>query len=114
MAKNKIPNPLERRHLIERELPEAQAQAVADAYLAEGRSAEAVDFLRLAGAGDALAALRETAVTEGDAFLLRSVATAMEALPEREEWRRLADAAAAAGKERYAEEARRQAERGDE
>ena len=114
MAKGKIPNPLERRHLVERELPEAQALAIAEAYLAEGRSNEAVDFLRLAGAGERLAELRSEAVSSGNAFLLRAVAIAMDAMPERDEWRRLAEAAEAAGKQRYAEEARRQAERGAE
>ena len=100
MAKSKIPNPLERRHLVERELPPAQALAIADAYLAENRATEAPAFLR--------------PVASGDAFLLRAGARAMEAPPEREEWRRLAEAATAAGKERYADEARRQAERGEE
>ncbi len=114
MAKSKIPNPLERRHLVESELPPAQALAIADAYLAENRATEAPDFLRLAGADERLAELRSEAVSSGDAFLLRAVARAMEAPPKREEWRRLAEAAAAAGKERYAEEARRQAERGEE
>ena len=114
MARGKIPNPLERRHLVERDLPEAQALAVAEAYLAEERSAEAVDFLRLAGAEERLAELRADAVSSGDAFLLRAVAQAMQAPPGREEWSRLAETAAAAGKQRYADEARRQAERGDE
>ncbi len=114
MAKSKIPNPLERRHLVERELPTPQALAIADAYLAENRATEAPDVLRLAGADERLAELRSEAVSSGDAFLLRAVARAMEAPPKREEWRRLAEAAAAAGKERYAEEARRQAERGED
>ena len=79
-----------------------------------GRSEEAVDFLRLAGEDERLGALREEAVSSGDAFLFRSVTRALGESPEREEWRRLSEAARAAGKERYAEEAMRQAERGDE
>ena len=114
MAKDRIPDPLTRRHLVERALPPAEAQAIADAYLAEGRTTEAVDFLRLAGAQDRLRELRAEAVSSGDAFLLRSVAQALSAPPQREEWRDLATAADAAGKQRYAVEARRQAERGEE
>ena len=74
MAKAKIPDPLERRHLVEKELPPAQALAIAEAYLAEDRCIEAVDFLRIAGAGEQLAELRERAIADGDAFLLRAVA----------------------------------------
>ena len=114
MAKGRIPNPLARRHLVERELPASQAVAIADAYLAEDRATEAADFLALAGAEERLAELRSEAVSSGDAFLLRSVARLMGAPPERDEWRRLAEAAERAGKQRYAEEARRQAERGEE
>ena len=33
MARSRIPNPLDRRHLIEKELSEAQALQVAEAYL---------------------------------------------------------------------------------
>lgn len=114
MAKGKIPNPLERRHLVERDLPESQALAVAEAYLAEERAEEAIDFLRLAGADERLAELRADAVSSGNAFLLRAIAQAMQVPPEREEWSRLAETASAAGKQRYADEARRQAERGEE
>jgi hypothetical protein len=114
MAKNRIPDPLTRRHLVERALPEAEARAIADAYLAEGRTTEAVDFLRLANAHDRLRELRADAVSSGDAFLLRCVAQALPPPPQREEWRELAAAAEAAGKLRYAAEARRQAERGEE
>lgn len=114
MAKGGIPNPLNRRHLVERELPAAQALGIAGAYLAEGRTCEAVDFLRLAGAEERLAELRSEAVKSGDVFLLRAVAGAMQVPPERGEWRRLAEAAGAAGKQRYAEEAQRQADRGEE
>lgn len=111
MAKKTIPDPLRRRHLVERELPEPQALAIAEAYLAEGRSVEAVDFLRLAHAEERLAELREQALSSGDAFLLRATARAMGGSPKREEWSRLAEVATRVGKERYAEEARRQMER---
>ena len=108
----KIPNPLERRHLVEKELPADQARAIADAYLADGRSLEAIDFLKLAGAGEGLAELRSRALAEGDAFLLRAVANAQGRPPTRDDWQKLAAAATATGRERYALEARRQLERG--
>jgi hypothetical protein len=114
LAKAKIPGPLERRHIIERKLGAAQALRHAEAYLAKGRRVEAIDFLRLAGASEQLEALRREAVESGDVFLLRSVATAVGAEPRREEWLAVAEAAAAAGKDRYAVEARRQADRGED
>jgi hypothetical protein len=114
LARAKIPGPLERRHIIERKLSGAQALRHAEAYLAEGRRMEAIDFLRLAGATEQLQALRREAVESGDVFLLRSVATAIGVEPEREEWLAVAETAAAAGKDRYAVEARRQADRGED
>ena len=114
VAKAKIPGPLERRHLVEKQLPPAQARAIADAYLAEDRMIEAIDFLKIAGAEDGLAELRARAVAEGDVFLLRAVAAAQVRPPTRDDWQKLAAAAAANGKERYAVEARRQAERSDD
>ncbi len=113
MAAFKLPNPLERRHLIERDLPPAQAARVAEGYRAEGRSLDALDFLHAAGDAEGIAALRCEAVQAGDAFLLRAIARVTGEAPQREEWRALAEAAAAAGKERYAADARRQAERGE-
>ena len=100
--------------MIERQLGEAQALRVADGYLEEGRVIEALDFLEKAGATEKLAALREQAVENGDAFLLRSVAGAMGSPPEGAEWEALATAAAAGGRDRYAEDARRQASREEE
>jgi hypothetical protein len=114
VAKAKIPGPLERRHLVEKELPPDQARAIAAAYLADDRLIEAIDFLKNAGAEEGLAELRGRAVAEGDVFLLRAVAAAQARPPSRDDWHRLAAAAAANGKERYALEARRQAERSDD
>ena len=111
MAKSKIPNPLARRHQIQGDLSNAQATQTALAYLEAGRAVEAVDYLRKAGDAERLGAVRTQAIESGDVFLLRSVATAMEAPIERDEWRRTAEAAAAAGKDEYATESRRQAER---
>lgn len=114
MARSKIPDPLERRHLVERGVGEAQAARVAQAYLAEGRELEALDFLAEAGDQEGLAGLRQSAIAAGDLFLLKAVASAQAEEPQRQEWEALAAAAEAAGKQRYAEDARRQAERGEE
>jgi hypothetical protein len=112
VSRSKIPGPLERRHLIERELSSAQALKTAEAYLAEGRALEAVEFLGKAGDMERLQELRREARETGDLFLMRAVADAMGEAPDRDEWLALAEAAEAAGKERYAVDARRQAERG--
>ena len=112
MAQTKLPDPLERRHLVERELDASQARELAEAYLAEGRSVEAVDFLSKGGARDELESLAGEAVAAGDAFLLRAIANVSGEAPSEERWRELARAAEAAGKQRYAALARQQAERG--
>jgi hypothetical protein len=114
MPRSTIPDPLTRRHLVERELTQPQALAIAEAYLAQGRRGEAVDFLRKASATQQLAALRAEAIAEGDVFLLRQVADAAGQPVAREEWQAAARAAESDGKERYAAEARRQAERGED
>jgi len=110
MAKSAVPNALERRHLIEKEVAEAQALRIAEAYLADERLEEALAFLEKAGASERLAELRAGAVAAGDVFLLRSVARAQGESPSREEWVGVEAAAAAAGRERYAADARRQLE----
>ena len=111
MARNAIPDPLERRHLIERQLEPARALTIAEAYLADGRTLEAVAFLRKAQAESRLQEVWQTAVQDGDPFLLREIGAALGREPDAAAWRQLADAAAAAGKDRYVAEARRQAER---
>ncbi len=114
MAKSKIPNPLERRHLAERELSPEQATALADAYLAEGRAEEAVAFLAKAGAEDRLRALWAEAVEAGNVFLLKQIAPQLTSEPTPDEWQRVADAARANGKDFYAEAAQRLANRSDD
>ena len=108
MAKPTIPDPLERRHLVERELEPARALAIAEAYLAGERAQEAVAFLARARATDRLEALWRLAIEQGDPFLFREVASALGREPDAASWRALATAAAGAGKDRYAAEARRQ------
>lgn len=114
MAKFQLPNALDRRHLVERELAPGQALRIAEAYLEEGRTIEALDFLRLARATERLAELRREAIAAGDAFLFRSIAGSADLPPTREEWSALAEAAAASGRRFYAEQAGRQAQRGKE
>jgi len=110
----KIPGALERRHLIERDLPAEKAVGLADAYLAEGRSAEAVVFLEKADARDRLQALAIEAVEQGDAFLFRAIGQALGEEPPAERWLALAERADATGKARHAESARRWATRGED
>ncbi len=114
MAKSRIPNPLERRHLVERELSPEQATALADVYLADGRTEEAVAFLAKAGAEDRLRALWGEAAEVGNVFLLKQIAPLLASEPTHEEWQRVADAARANGKDFYAEAAQRLANRGDD
>ncbi len=111
MAKSKIPNAIERRHLIERDLSEAAALRYADAYLEAGRDQDAIEFLVKAEATAALEEMRARAIESGDVFLLRATARATGVSVAREEWQAVGRAASAAGKERYAAEAARQAGR---
>ena len=113
MAKSSIPNPLERRHLIEKEMDAPAAMAMAEAYLEVGRAVEAIDFLVKAEAMDRLEQLTEEAVASGDAFLVQMLARASGREPDAACWERVASAAEAAGKERYALTARRQISRGE-
>lgn len=109
--KTKIPGPLDRRHLIERALGADAARALAEAYVADGRIWEAVAFLVKADARDRLAELREEATQAGDAFLVRELSRALGDEPTPERWSAVAEAARVAGKERFAEQARRLADR---
>ena len=113
MSKTNIPNPLARRHLLEREIGAPAALALAETYLAEGRREEALLFLDKAGASERLDDMAEEAIRDGDAFLLRAVADVTGCEPDPDAWERLAQAAEAAGKLQYAATARRQAGRID-
>ena len=111
MAKIELPDPLTRRHLVEEKMNPDKARRLAEAYEEVGRLVEAVDFFAKAEDPSALERIRDRAVEEGDPFLLRAACAALGGEPAAEQWRRTADAAAAAGKERYANEARRHADR---
>lgn len=108
-----IPGPLERRHLIERDMSPEAALRIAEAYLEADRAWEAIAFLVKAGARDRLAALRDEAVRAGDAFLVREVSRALGEQPDGRMWREVAAAAERAGKERYAAQARQLADRAE-
>jgi hypothetical protein len=103
----KPPDPLKRRHLVEETLPPARALALAEAYLAAGQRFDALAFLAKAGAPDRLRSLRAEAVAEGDVFLVREIGALLGEEADAATWSAVAEAAAAAGKERYAAEARR-------
>ncbi len=114
MAKTSIPDPMSRRHLIERELEPEKCIALADAYIEEGRALEAVLFLVKAGADDRLDELSRQAVAEGDAFLLKTIADDMRRDPGSDRWLALAEVADGKGKTQYAEMARRHARASEE
>jgi len=113
MARTRIPNALDRRHLIEKRMSGAQTLHLAEAYLADGRTLEALDFLAKEEGHEHLVELRAGAIAAGDVFLLRATARAMQEPPTGEEWRAIADAAEAAGRELDAASALRQLERSD-
>ncbi|HYB12692.1 MAG TPA: hypothetical protein VEG67_04425 [Myxococcota bacterium] len=113
MARSVVPNPLERRVLLEKQLDPAHALRIAEAYLAQDRAVEALAFLRRAEARERLSTLLAQAVAAGDAFLVRETCTALGRSPTATEWQTVGEAASAAGKLRYAEQARRQQGRGE-
>jgi hypothetical protein len=114
MAKTIIPDPMARRHLAEKEMGAEQCLALADAYLEEGRAAEAVVFLVKANADDRIEELMQSAIRDGDAFLLKLVVdeSRRDCGPDR--WLALAEAADAIGKLEYGEMARRHARSSEE
>ena len=114
MAKSAIPSPIERRHLVERDLGADQALGIAEAYLEAERFEEAVAFLAKAGADDRLKALADDAVAAGDVFLLTEISRVQGRDPDSETWQRLADSARRAGKDAYADTAERHAHRSDD
>lgn len=97
--------------MIQRELADETSLKIAEAYVAEGRSHEAIEFFLKAGADEQLETIVHDAIEAGDAFLVQSVvrATGSEIGPE--QWLRCAEAAQAQGKFLYADVARRQASR---
>ena len=113
MAKSLVPSPLERRVLLEKQLDPAHALRIAEAYLVEDRTVEALAFLRRAEAGERLGAILAEAVAAGDAFLVRETCSALRRSPTNTEWQAVAQAASTAGKLRYAEQAHRQHGRGE-
>ena len=113
MARTSIPDPLARRHLLERALSSAQALSIAEAYLEADRLCDALSFLERVEDKSLLDGLREQAIESGDAFLLRAVGQAQGGDPPAHAWEQLAQAAESQGKVLYAEQARRHHAGGD-
>ncbi|MBM4385523.1 MAG: hypothetical protein FJ091_19395 [Deltaproteobacteria bacterium] len=109
--KGALPDPLARRHELEKPLDAAHARAIGEAYLAQKRELEAIAFLKKANAHEALEKLCAVAIERGDAFLLREANTALDREPDLASWQRLGSAAELQGREKYAAEAKRQVER---
>jgi hypothetical protein len=105
--RTRAPDALKRRHLVESELSAPRALAIAEAYLADGRPFDALTFLSKAGAAERLRTLLGEAAAAGDLFLVREIGALLGEPPGPETWLQVAEAAAAAGKQRYAVEARR-------
>ena len=70
-------------------------------------------MLERAEARERIEAVRDEAIEGGDVFLLREAAARLGEAPDVRAWERLAEAAAAAGKQSYAAEARRQMAAGE-
>ncbi len=112
MAKPIIPNPLDRRHLIEKPMDQNACLKIAEAYMEEGRVDEAIDFFAKAEATDRLESIRADAIETGNSFVVQSVSRVTGDEVASEQWLRCAEVAEAQGMLRYAEVARRQATRG--
>lgn len=107
MAQTNLPDALSRRHLLEGTLEASKALSIAEAYLAVGREIEAVDFFERAGARDALGELRDLGCERGDVFLVRVVSRALGEEPPPELWKKVGEAALAAGRKSDFETAQR-------
>jgi hypothetical protein len=105
--RTRAPDALKRRHLVESELSAPRALAIAESYLADARPFDALTFLSKAGATERLRELLREAAAGGDLFLVREIGALLGEPPSPETWLQVAEAAAAAGKERCAVEARR-------
>lgn len=103
MAKTKLPDPLSRRYLLEREIEPAKARALAEAYLEAGREIEAIEFFARAQVDEPLRSLQATAIERGDVFLMKSASEALKEEPAAGTWRTLEESARREGRERDAE-----------
>lgn len=113
MAKSKIPDPLERRHLLEREIDGKLALRIAEAYVEADRAVESLAFFEKAGASEQIEGIGAQAIEAGDAFLFRQVCSSLGREPKAGDWERLAEHAERNGLERYAATAHRQLDLGE-
>ena len=107
MAKTKHPDPLSRRHLLEREIEPSKASAIAKAYLDEGREIEAIDFFAKLEDRGALEKIQSVAVERGDVFLMKAASAGLGEEPSAERWKKLGERAGELGRVRDAESAQR-------
>jgi hypothetical protein len=112
----KKPNCIEKRSFLYGSKTSVEERIrLGEEFLAEGAFADALNFFAAAEYREGLERVRDHAVEEGDAFLLRQVARArglVEVTPDR--WARAAAQAERAGKLRFAAIAYREAGREDE
>ena len=109
--KVQVPNPLQRRHLLEQKLAPERAVGIAAAYAEAEQWVDAIAFYAKAEAFDELGKIAERAVEQGDEFLFSAAMGALAQEANQEQWEKLARAAEGLGKMRYAENARRVAGR---
>ncbi|MGH7161973.1 MAG: hypothetical protein ACREID_00710 [Planctomycetota bacterium] len=97
-----LPNPLQLREIkYGTKATHAERAKIAHAYLASGRTAEALELFLLAGDEEGVRRVRALAVEEGRPILLLALERAGRPCAA-EEWKRTGDAAFAAGRWREA------------
>jgi len=101
-----LPGVLKKRSLLnETKAAPAEMTALAESLAAADYLSDAVDFFRKAGHEPGLKSVLERAVDEGDSFLVGKIEKALGAPLAKEVWQRVADRAAALGKDGFAAQA---------
>lgn len=78
-------------------------------FLQAGWISDAIDFFKKAGDQNGLEKVRDIAISEGDAFLLRRTLKALDTTASEAQWKELADRALDLGKLQFAREGYRMA-----
>ena len=103
----RLPGPLKKRQLVYGgKTPPEELSAWGRTYIEQGNAADALEFSGAARDLEGLAKIAQTAIEEGDAFLLWGVQRAAPELVSSRDWERLARAADALGKDAFAARAR--------
>lgn len=106
MSRNHLPGVLKKRALLnETKAAPAEMTALAESLAAADYLSDAVDFFRKAGHEPGLRSVLERALDEGDSFLVGKIEKALGAPLAQEVWQRVADRAAALGKDGFAAQA---------